>query len=182
MISLIKKKGANPQTKEVIYFPQWTRISTVNETQLSKRMARGSTFSVGEINGVFSDFPQSIIDELLNGNAVRIDGLGIFKLRVQGKSQKEKKDVTSAGAKISVVFDPAAELTSRLNDEKEFRFVEVPTEEGKQDADEGGDTPSGGGTDNPTPDNPSGGGDDNNTPGGGDDNNNPGGGGTTVNE
>ena len=181
MISLIKKKGANPQTKEVIYFPQWTRISTVNETQLAKRMARGSTFSVGEINGVFNDFPQSIIDELLNGNAVRIDGLGIFKLRVQGKSQKEKKDVTSAGAKISVVFDPAAELTSRLNDEKEFRFVEVPTEEGKQDADEGGDTPSGG-DDNPTPDNPSGGGDDNNTPGGGDDNNNPGGGGTTVNE
>ena len=78
---------------------------------------------MGEINGVFSDFPQSIIDELLNGNAVKIDGLGTFKLKVQGKSQKEKKDVTSAG-------------------EKEFRFVEVPTDEGKQDADEeGGDTP-----------------------------------------
>ena len=173
MISLIKKKGANPQTKEVIYFPQWTRISTINETQLAKRMARGSTFSVGEINGVFSDFPQSIIDELLNGNAVRIDGLGIFKLRVQGKSQKEKKDVTSAGAKISVVFDPAAELTSRLNDEKEFRFVEVPTAEGQQDAEEepGTTTPdtpdtpdntdpgTGGGGTTPDPDPNPGGGD-----------------------
>ena len=170
MISLIKKKGANPQTKEVIYFPQWTRISTVNETQLAKRMARGSTFSVGEINGVFSDFPQSIIDELLNGNAVKIDGLGTFKLKVQGKSQKEKKLVTSAGAKISVVFEPAAELNSRLNDEKEFRFVEVPTAEGQQDADEGGETPSGGSGDNPggtvTPDPGTGGGD---NPGGDDD-------------
>jgi hypothetical protein len=102
------------------------------------------------------------IDELLNGNAVSIDGLGTFKLKVSGKSQKEKKDVTSAGAKISVVFEPAAELTSRLNDEKEFRFVEVPTAEGQQDADEeegpsgSNDTPGGGG-DNP----PSGGGDDN---------------------
>ena len=143
MISLIKKKGINPQDKSTLYFSQWTRVSTVTETQLSKRMARGSTFSVGEINGVFSDFPQSIIDELLNGNAVRIDGLGTFKLKVSGKSQKEKKDVTSAGAKITVLFDPAAELTSRLNDEKEFRFVEVPTEEGKQDAEEGGDTPGG---------------------------------------
>ena len=150
MISLIKKKGANPQTKEVIYFPQWTRISTVNETQLAKRMARGSTFSVGEINGVFADFPQSIIDELLNGNAVSIDGLGTFKLKVSGKSQKEKKDVTSAGAKISVVFEPAAELNSRLNDEREFRFVEVPTAEGQQDAEEGGDTPSGDGGDTPS--------------------------------
>ena len=136
-------KGVNLQTKEIICYPKWTRISTVNETQLSKRMARGSTFSVGEINGVFSDFPQSIIDELLNGNAVSIDGLGTFKLKVQGKSQKEKKLVTSAGAKITVLFDPAAELTSRLNDEKEFRFVEVPTAEGQQDADEGGDTPGG---------------------------------------
>ena len=115
-------KGVNLQTKEIIYYPRWTRISTVTETQLAKRMARGSTFSVGEINGVFADFPQSIIDELLNGNAVSIDGLGTFKLKVSGKSQKEKKDVTSAGAKIRVVFEPAAELTSRLNDEKEFGF------------------------------------------------------------
>ena len=157
MITLIKMKGVNPQTKEVIYFPRWTRVSTITETQLSKRMARGSTFSVGEVNGVFADFPQSIIDELLNGNAVHIAGLGTFKLKVSGKSQKEKKDVTSAGATITVIFDPATELTSRLNDEKEFRFVEVPTTDGQQDADEGGDTPGG-----DTP-----GGDD--TPGGGDD-------------
>ena len=152
-------KGVNPQTKEVIYFPRWTRVSTITETQLAKRMARGSTFSVGEVSGVFSDFPQSNIDELLNGNAVEIAGLGTYKLKVSGKSQKEKKDVTSAGAKISVVFEPAAELLSRLNDEREFRFVEVPTAEGQQDAEEGGETP-----DNPDPVNPDQGGNDN--PGG----------------
>ena len=155
MISLIKMKGVNLQTKEIIYYPKWTRIATVTETQLAKRMARGSTFSVGEINGVFADFPQSIIDELLNGNAVSIDGLGTFKLKVSGKSQLEKKLVTSAGAKITVLFEPAAELTSRLNDEKEFRFVEVPTAEGQQDADEGGEgggDNGGGDTPTPTPD------------------------------
>ena len=145
MISLLKMKGVNLQTKETIYYPKWTRVSTVTETQLAKRMARGSTFSVGEVNGVFADFPQSIIDELLNGNAVSIDGLGTFKLKVQGKSQPEKKLVTSAGAKISVVFEPAAELTSRLNDEREFRFVETPTAEGQQDADGSDDSGSGDG-------------------------------------
>ena len=145
MITLIKRKSINPQTKEEIYYPRWTRVSTVTETQLAKRMARGSTFSVGEVNGVFADFPQSIIDELLNGNAVKIDGLGTFKLKVSGKSQKEKKDVTTAGAKISVVFEPAAELNSRLNDEKEFRFVETPTAEGQQDADGSDESGSGDG-------------------------------------
>ena len=49
--------------------------------------------------------------------------------------------MTSVGAQISVVFEPAAELNSRLNDEKEFRFVEVPTKEGQQDA-EGSETPN----------------------------------------
>ena len=38
-----------------------------------------------------------------------------------------------------MVFEPAAELISRLNDEREFRFVEKPTSEGEQDADGGED-------------------------------------------
>ena len=125
MITLIKKKGYSLKTKEVIYFQQWTRQAVVKETQMAKRMARGSTFYVGEIGGVLADFPQCIFDELLNGNEVSLEGLGSFKLKVSGKSQRDKKEVTSQGCKASVVFEPAAELTSRLNDEMEFRFVEL---------------------------------------------------------
>ena len=51
MIMLIKKKGYNLKSKEEIYFPQWTRQAVVTETQMAKRMARGSTFSVGERGG-----------------------------------------------------------------------------------------------------------------------------------
>ena len=149
MISLIKKKGANPQTKEVIYFPQWTRIATTTKTKLAKIMARGSTFSVGEVDGVMTDFAQYICDELLAGNAVDIAGLGTFKLRVSGKSKEKIEDVTSQGATISVLFTPDEELTQRLTTEKEFQFVTKPTADGEQDAeDEGTDdnpsTPPGG--------------------------------------
>lgn len=133
MISLIKKKGINPQDKTTLYFPQWTRIATVDGNQLAKRMARGSTYSVGEVSGVMQDFPAQIIDELLNGNAVRIDGLGTFKLRVSGKAKTDIKEVTTQGCTISVNFEPATELMSRLNDEREFRFVTKPTAEGEQD-------------------------------------------------
>lgn len=131
MITLIKKKGYSLKTKEVIYFPQWTRQAVVTETQMAKRMSRGSTFSVGEIGGVLADFPQCIFDELLNGNEVTLEGLGSFKLKVSGKSQRDKKEVTSQGCRASVVFEPAAELTSRLNDEMEFRFVELPNSQEK---------------------------------------------------
>ena len=138
MISLIKKKGANPQTKEVIYFPQWTRIATTTKTKLAKIMARGSTFSVGEVDGVMTDFAQYICDELLAGNAVDIAGLGTFKLRVSGKSKEKIEDVTSQGATISVLFTPDEELTQRLNTEKEFQFVTKPTADGEQDAEDDG--------------------------------------------
>ena len=42
------------------------------------------------------------------------------------------KKVTSQGCKASVVFEPAAELTSRLNEEMEFRFVELAKRKNKE--------------------------------------------------
>ena len=134
MISLIKKKGINPNTQETLYFPQWTRVATINKTTLAKVMARGSTFSVGEVEGTMTDFAQHICDQLLAGNAVEIQGLGTFKLKVSGKAKTKIEDVTSQGATISVLFDPDAELTQRLNAEREFQFVAKPTTDGEQDA------------------------------------------------
>lgn len=178
MIQVIKKKGINPVTKEVLHWIQWTRVSTVAETSLAKKMARGGSYSVGEASGVMLDFPQYIIDELLNGNAVRVSGLGEFKLKVTGKADADPEKVTVRGAKASVTFEADSELVSRLQNESEFRIVAAPTAEGQKDA-EGDDVPNGtdapadngetggGGTDTPanggdTPD--SGGG---NNPGGG---------------
>ena len=134
MINLIKKKGINPQTKETLYFPQWTRVSTINKTALAKVMARGSTFSVGEVEGTMTDFAQHICDQLLAGNAVFIQGLGTFKLRVSGVSKEKAEDVNSKGATINVLFDPDQELTQRMNTEREFQFVSKPTADGEQDA------------------------------------------------
>jgi len=135
MINVIKKKGINPVTKKVLHWIQWTRIATVGETALAKRMARGGTYSVGEASGVMLDFPQYIIDELLNGNAVSVAGLGTFKLKVSGKADEDPEKVSTRGAKASVVFEPDAELAARIETEAEFKVVTTPTSEGQQDAD-----------------------------------------------
>ena len=66
---------------------------------------------------------------------------------------RNKEDVTTQGAKISVIFEPSSELNSRLNDEREFRFVEVPTDEGKQDADNNEEPTNNSGNENPLNDN-----------------------------
>ncbi len=137
MISLIKIKGTNLWTKEKIYYPRWTRTSTVTKTALAKIMARGSTFSTGEVEGVMTDFAQHIFDQLLAGNDVQIDGLGTFKLKVSGPSAATARGVTAAGVTSGVVFIPEPALVSRLNDEAEYRFVSAVTADGQQDADGG---------------------------------------------
>lgn len=152
MINVIKKKGANPITKQVLHFIQWTRVSTVLETALAKKMARGGTYSVGEASGVMLDFPQFIIDELLNGNAVKVAGLGEFKLKVSAKADPDPEKVSTRGAVVSVLFEADPELQSRLQNEAEFKIVTTPTPEGQKDADsavtpsEGEGTGSGEGT------------------------------------
>ena len=150
MINVIKKKGSNPQTKTVLHWIQWTRVSTVVETALAKKMARGGTYSVGEASGVMLDFPQFIIDELLNGNAVKVAGLGEFKLKVSAKADADPEKVTTRGAVASVIFEADPELQSRLQNEAEFKLVTTPTPEGQKDADSavtpGGDTGGNGGT------------------------------------
>ena len=133
MISLIKRKGRNPQTGGTLFFPRWTRVATTTKTRLAKIMSRGSTFSVGEVEGVMTDFSQHICDELLDGNAVEIQGLGTFTLKVSGKAKEHIKDVTAQGVSISVQFMPDGDFTQRLNTECEFQFVTKPTADGEQD-------------------------------------------------
>jgi predicted histone-like DNA-binding protein len=141
MITVIKKKGINPMTKTDLHFIQWTRVSTIAETALAKKMARGGTYSVGEASGVMLDFPQYIIDELLNGNAVRVAGLGEFKLKVSAKADPDPEKVTTRGAQVSVLFEADPELQSRLQNEADFKIVTTPTPEGQKDADSA-ETPS----------------------------------------
>ena len=138
VINLIKKKGINPQTKQVIYFPQWTRRSTDTAMELAEQMD-GSTFSQGEITGMLVDFPKRILRSLMNGNAAKIPGLGTFKLKVQGKAKDKIEDVSAAGCVAQVVFDVDPVLAAPLSD-CTFQFVAKPTAEGEQDATD--DTPS----------------------------------------
>ena len=145
VINLIKKKGINPQTKQVIYFPQWTRRSTDTAMELAEQMD-GSTFSQGEITGMLVDFPKRILRSLMNGNAAKIPGLGTFKLKVQGKAKDKIEDVSAAGCVAQVVFDVDPVLAAQLSDCK-FQFVAKPTAEGEQDATDDNN----GGTTDPQP-------------------------------
>ena len=149
VINLIRKKGVNPQTRQTIFYPKWTRRSTDTAIELAEEMV-GSTYSPGEITGMLIDFPKRLVRSLMNGNAAKLPGLGTFKLKVTGKAQAKEEDVTSAGCQVQVVFEVDASLAAQLKDAK-FQFVAKPTAEGEQDAADDTQTGGnqGGGTNNP---------------------------------
>ena len=147
--------GVGSHKKKAYY--RLKTFSNFSTDQLVEFISRNEHVPESQVYAVLVGLRHQMARIMGTGHTVTIDGLGTFKLKVSGKSQKEKKDVTSAGAKISVVFEPAAELTSRLNDEREFRFVEVPTAEGEQDADDE-EGPSDGGDDDGSTDSPQDGG------------------------
>ena len=123
MISLIKRGRRDPNTKRYVYYPRWTSMGKITKTELAKIMRGGSTFSVGEVEGIMTDFSQYICDQLLDGKTVEIQGLGTFTLNVNGPSCEQAAQVTTEGLKVSMLFKPDKELQRRLDTESEFQFV-----------------------------------------------------------
>ncbi len=117
------------------HIAQHANTTDYSESALARIMARGSTFSTGEVEGVMTDFAQHIFDQLLAGNAVQIDGLGTFKLKVSGPSATTARGVTATGVTAGVTFVPEPALVSRLNDEAQFQFISRVTADGQQDVD-----------------------------------------------
>ena len=127
MIALIKYKGDDPQKHTPLYFPRWTSMGTATKTDLAKIMQRGSTFSVGEVEGIMTDFAQKICDALLDGKTVDIQGLGKFTLKAKGKAQTNSHNVTTEDISLDVRFTPDPDLRLRLDTESEFQFVSKPS-------------------------------------------------------
>lgn len=124
MIQLFKRKGRNPNTNEIVYYPQIVNNHPVDAVDIAKKMARSSTYSAGETTGVLQDFFEYVYDELLVGNPVCIPGLGTFKPKASGESSPDAHDVTIRNIKLSVIYEPDPSLESRLNTEAEFEFGE----------------------------------------------------------
>lgn len=55
--------------------------------EMAKHMAEHNTpFSAGTIEGILTDFSKCIREQLLNGNSVKIDNLGIFKITLHSNA------------------------------------------------------------------------------------------------
>ena len=102
-------------------YPRIIRNQNMDSSALAKRLSKGSPLLKGEMLGSIEQIKSQLIEELLNGNSVSIDGLGTFSLSAEAnRSVDRPEEIRAASIHVkSVNFRAAPELMSRM---KEARF------------------------------------------------------------
>ncbi len=142
---------------------KWTPVAAVNKTlstrKIAERIEKESTVSVADIMAVLYALPHVLRDEMANGNAVKLDGIGSFALTVQchktGVDSAEKVDPYKQITNIKVQFRPEKETILVAGEKKmqttlvanDITWVELQEKKGTKNAEggtnTGGETPGG---------------------------------------
>ena len=99
----LKMKNGKPY-----WFAHAVHPNTIHLGDLATEMQRNCTVKVSDIHGVLTELVETMNDELQNGNIVKLDGLGSFRLSFHA-SQVAKPGDFSAAKSIKgfhVVFRP----------------------------------------------------------------------------
>lgn len=121
----LKNPSEKDSTKEIVAFNQ--ERETINLALLAKHIKEhGSSFSTGTIYGVMTDMVECVVELLLSGYGVLINGLGKFgvSLTVSGVDMDEADDFSAANITgVKPTFYADEELKMALNANPEFEYV-----------------------------------------------------------
>lgn len=141
----LKMKNGKPY-----WFAHAVHPNTIHLAGLATEMQRNCTVKVSDIHGVLTELVETMNDELKNGNTVKLDGLGSFRLSFHA-SQVAKPGDFSAAKSIKgfhVVFRPI----HKKNGKKMYTPILQGTGIAElqkyvvEKKDQSGDTPKDGGT------------------------------------
>src|ERR1035437_5755271 len=101
----------NPQTKEKKWYasPKLTGKPTLND--LSKDLSGVSSLSAGDVKNVISNLIIELPKWLMEGDSVKLDGFGSFRLSFSSDGAATKEGVTANSiTDIRIIFDADDEL------------------------------------------------------------------------
>jgi len=106
----------NPQIKEKKWYASPKLTGKRDLKNLSKDLSEVSSLSAGDVQNVIVN----LIDQLpKEGNSVKLDGLGTFRLSFSSTGAATKEEVTAASIKdIYILFEADEEIKQRVNKTK----------------------------------------------------------------
>ena len=105
----------NPITKVI----KWYAVSRLTGKRglkdLSKDLAEVSSLSAGDVQNVIVNLCEQLPKWLMQGNSVKLDGLGTFRLSFSSDGVETKEEVTANLIKdIRIIFEPDDLIKERI--------------------------------------------------------------------
>ena len=133
MARLLLKTYKNNNSKSVAYGKTYGRLvyhDTVNTSDLCRHMMKhGTIFTSDVVKGVVEKFIQCFEELLLEGNKIKLDGLGTFYLSINTFGVANEKDFTANNVKairVKFIGDQSKEseyATKILTQKARFRSL-----------------------------------------------------------
>ncbi|MBE0651707.1 MAG: HU family DNA-binding protein [Bacteroidales bacterium] len=125
MIKIIPAYHAEPGVKGGGNYKYYGRISgrkQVNFRQIANTLSRRTTMSSADVAAAIEGFREIIVEELMAGNNVKLDGLGIFSLSVRTDGVEDPSKLNKTRIRdVKIQFRPDPELKDILKT-AEFQF------------------------------------------------------------
>jgi predicted histone-like DNA-binding protein len=109
----------NPQTKEKKWYATPRLTGKRDLKNLSKDLSEVSSLSAGDVQNVIANLIDQLPKWLMEGDSVKLDGLGIFRLSFSSAGDAEKDAISAASIDdIHIIFEPDVAIKERVNKTK----------------------------------------------------------------
>jgi predicted histone-like DNA-binding protein len=106
------------------YYGRITDRKTVNFRHIASVLSRRTTMSTADMAAAIEGFREIIAEELLEGNSVKLDGLGIFSLSVRTEGVNDASELNKNKVRdVKLQFRPDPEIKQMLKTAS-FQFVQ----------------------------------------------------------
>lgn len=109
----------NPQTKEKKWYASPKISGNRGLKDLSQDLAELSSLSPGDVQNVITNLINELPKWLMEGNSVKLDGLGIFRLSFSSDGAADKKEISANSIKdIRIIFDADDAIKEKIKKTK----------------------------------------------------------------
>ena len=99
------------------YYPQLITLGrSVDLKFIAQKIQDRSSLSVGDIKSTIQNFVEKLKEQLLEGKAVNIEGLGVFMLAAKSKGSEKQEDITAKSVDSVRIYFQANKTATRAGE------------------------------------------------------------------
>lgn len=108
-------KRINPITKIAKWYAASRLTGKRGLKELSKDLSEVSSLSAGDVQNVIANLIEQLPKWLMQGNSVKLDGFGTFRLSFSSEGVETEEEVNAGLIKdVRIIFEPDQEIKDRI--------------------------------------------------------------------